>query len=203
MQAVFLLYDYGFCRNVNALLRAFGIAQLATDTFIRYKVTCFLCLRPAKRKAGAFDWLLGKVKPFARPLVNFEYGEGAAGAHIGINLLHIGIFAEQVGKFLRPDFFRLALHRYRHAGQGIFTLHSGKGDVLIAFQPVINVLAFGGQEIKAAVIIIHDVDGSGDGSPLTVHGGKYGGVDLLNNVLQIIIRLHNEPPNSVCPSRWE
>ena len=98
MQAVFLLYDRGLCRNVNALLGALGIAQLAADTFIRYKVTCFPCLRPAKRKAGAFNRLPGKVKPFSRPLVNFEYGEGTAGAHIRIYFFHIRIFAKQVRK---------------------------------------------------------------------------------------------------------
>ena len=111
MQAVFLLYDYGLCRNVNALLRAFGIAQLAADAFVCNKVAVFLCPRPTEGKTGAFNRLLGKVKPFSCPLVNLENRQGAAGAHIGINLLHIGIFAEQIGKFLRPDFFRLALHR--------------------------------------------------------------------------------------------
>ena len=203
MQAVFLLDHDGLCRNVNALLRALGIAQLATDAFVRYKVTCFLCLRPAKGKAGAFNRLLRKVKPFSCPLVNFEYGEGTAGAHIGINLLHVGIFVEQIWQLFRPNLFRLTLHGHRHAGQGIFTFHGGKSDVFIGFQPVIKILAPGGQEVKAAVIMIHHVDGTGDRPPLTVHGGKYGGVYFRGDILQILFRLHKKPPNSVCPSRWE
>ena len=108
MQAMFLLYDYRLCRNINALLRALGIAQFAADALVCHKVAAFLCLRPAEGEAGALNRLLGKVKPFSRPLVNLENREGAAGALIGINLLHIGIFAEQARQLLRPALFCLA-----------------------------------------------------------------------------------------------
>ena len=50
MQAVFLLDHDGLCRNVNALLRALGIAQLAADALVRHKVAAFLCLRSAEGK---------------------------------------------------------------------------------------------------------------------------------------------------------
>ena len=125
MQAVFLLYDYRLYPNVDTLLRAFGIAQLAANAVVRHKVTCFPCLCPAEGEAGAFKRLPGKVKPFSRPLVYFEYGEGTAGAHIGISFFHIRILSQQAGKLLRPCFFRLSMYRYRPAGQGIFARHSG------------------------------------------------------------------------------
>ena len=38
MQAVLLLDDYRLLRNVNAFLRAFGIAQFTADTFIGHKI---------------------------------------------------------------------------------------------------------------------------------------------------------------------
>lgn len=55
MQAVFLLYDYRLYPNVDTLLRAFGIAQLAANAVVRYKVTCFPCLRPAEGFEYVFE----------------------------------------------------------------------------------------------------------------------------------------------------
>ena len=111
MQAVFLLYDYGLCRNINALLRTFGITQLAANTFVRHKIAGFFCLCAAEEEAGPFNRKFGEVKPFSGSFVNFEYCKRAAGTHIGINLLHIGIFTEQVGQHVRPDLLRLTAAR--------------------------------------------------------------------------------------------
>ena len=141
-----LLDDGGLCRYIDAPLGAFGITRLAADTPCRHKAAGFLCFGRTEGKPNAFDWLLGKGKPFSRAFVNPEYGEGAAGAHIGIDLLHIGIFAEQVGQALRPDLPYPALHG--HAEKDIFALQGGKGDILIGFEPLINALALGGQEVK-------------------------------------------------------
>ena len=68
-----LLNHDRFLRNINALLRALGIAQFATDALVCNKVAAFLSLRPAKRKTGSLNRLLGKVKPFPRPLVNVDF----------------------------------------------------------------------------------------------------------------------------------
>lgn len=106
----------------------------------------FLCFGRTEGKAGAFDRLLGKGKPFSRAFVNSEYGDGAAGAHIRIDFFRIDIFAEQVGQALRSDLLCPFLHG--HAGKDTFVLQGGKGDILIGFEPLVKVLALGGQEGK-------------------------------------------------------
>ena len=59
MQAVFLMNDHRLERNVNALLRTLGIAELAADTGIRDEIPLLHFLCAAKGKASTFDWLFG------------------------------------------------------------------------------------------------------------------------------------------------
>ena len=58
MQAMFLLDDCWFYRNIDARLRAFGIAEFAADTDVCDEITLLHFLCAAKGKAGTFDWLL-------------------------------------------------------------------------------------------------------------------------------------------------
>ena len=108
----------------------------------------FLCLCHVEGKAGAYDWLLGKIKPFSRVFVNPEYGGGTAGAHIRIDFFRIEIFADRPGRCLARSPLSCPA-RTRPRWKGIFTLHGGKGDILIGFEPLVKVLALGGQEVKA------------------------------------------------------
>lgn len=69
MQAIFLLNDRRFRRNIDALLRTFGIAELAADTGICDKITsCTFCA--AKSKAGTLNRLFGQVKPFSAAFID-------------------------------------------------------------------------------------------------------------------------------------
>ena len=72
MQAVLLPDHNRLLRDINALLRAFGIAQLAADALIRHKITGFLFLGAAKGKSGPFYRQFGKVEPLYGSLVGFE-----------------------------------------------------------------------------------------------------------------------------------
>ena len=130
---MFLFNHNRLLRDINAFLGTFGIAQFAADTLVCHKITGFLCLYAAERKAGPVYRKSGKVEPFTGSLINFEHGKGAAGACIGINLFHVCIFAEQVRQFIRPDLFCFALYGYGHAGKSIFPFHCGKGDIFIGF----------------------------------------------------------------------
>ena len=124
------------------------------------------------------------------PSIDLKHGEGAAGARGSVNLLHIGIFAEQVRQSVRSDLFHFSLYRNCHAGKGLFSLHSREGDLFLGFQPAIKVLALCCQEIEAAFIIVHNVDGAGNGPSLTVHGSKHGRVDLVSDKSKDFLNIH-------------
>ena len=74
MQAVLLLDDHRLAGNVDALLRTFGVAELAADAGARDKVALLHIFRAAKGKAGTLNGLFGKVKPFTAALIDDKDG---------------------------------------------------------------------------------------------------------------------------------
>ena len=70
MQAIFLLNDRRFRRNIDTLLRTFGIAELAADTGVCDKITLLHFLCAAKSKAGTLNRLFGQVKPFSAAFID-------------------------------------------------------------------------------------------------------------------------------------
>ena len=83
MQAIFLLNDRRFRRNIDALLRTFGIAELAADTGVCDKITLLHFLCAAKSKAGTLNRLFGQVKPFSAAFIDDKDSQCASGRRRG------------------------------------------------------------------------------------------------------------------------
>ena len=71
---------------INTFLRAFGIAKLTADTFVRNIIPFRYFFRAAELKIGALHRLFGKIEPFARSLIQLEYAYSAARFLRGIDL---------------------------------------------------------------------------------------------------------------------
>src|SRR5699024_8302188 len=89
VQAVLLPNDDRLAADVDALLRAFGVAELAADAAVGHKVAARLLPPAPKGEGGALDGELGEVKPLPRPLLDAKDGQRAAGGRVGVDLLHV------------------------------------------------------------------------------------------------------------------
>lgn len=98
MQAVLLLNNHRFSRNVDTLLRAFGIAELAADTGVCDKITFLHFPCAAKGKAGTLNGLLGKVKPLSTAFIDDKDGQCASGCRVWVDLVHVGVLFKQPGQ---------------------------------------------------------------------------------------------------------
>lgn len=113
MQAIFLLNDRRFRRNIDTLLRTFGIAELAADTGVCDKITLLHFLCAAKSKAGTLNRLFGQVKPFSAAFIDDKDSQCASGCRIRVDLVHIGILFKQPGKQLALQLPHLSPNRKR------------------------------------------------------------------------------------------
>ena len=125
MQTVLLLNDHRLARNVNTLLRAFGIAELAADTDIRNKVALLHFLRAAKGKAGTLNGVSGEIKPFTAALIDDKDGQCASGCRIRVDLVHVRILFKQPGQQLAAQLPHLSANGKGGAVHGVCSLHAG------------------------------------------------------------------------------
>ena len=147
MQAVFLPDHWRLLCKINAILGADLLACPAAGTgCCDGVILLFGCPLP-KGKGKPLDRFLRKVEPLDLPLVQLENRECLAGALGGIDLFHIGVLFQQLGQPPIPQFPHAAPHRDRHAGQGVFAVGAGQGQIALPLQPFVKPLALGREEV--------------------------------------------------------
>ena len=72
VQAMFLLDDNWLPGNIDAFLRAFGVAQFTADALVRYKVSADFIGSIAKSERGPFNRASGKIEPLPGSLIDLK-----------------------------------------------------------------------------------------------------------------------------------
>ena len=167
--------DYDrFSRNVDALLRADGIAQLAADAAASHVISRRLPLALPDENAVARN--MGRVtdvEELAIRLVQLKYLERTARV-AGIDGLHIGILFENLVQLFTANVFD-----FTSQGNRYVVLGGRQSDIALLHELGIKRFALSGEEIHALLVIEHHIDHAGLRMPVRSDRSHRSGMDIL------------------------
>ena len=147
-------------RERDALLGADRQACAATDAGGGvYEVAVGRFGGATEGERGAVDGLHREVEPFTRALVNFEDGKHLPRGRGGVNVVHVGVVLQQFVEAGRPLLSHFAAHGNGHRAHGAVALRTRECQELLPHEPVVEVLPARGEEVQAALVGHHHVDG--------------------------------------------